>query len=71
MIFLDPPYETGNEEVSAVIKLMHDNNFLKPDALAIVERATKSDEFVWPAPLKAVKTRDYGTATFYFATYEM
>lgn len=71
VVFMDPPYETENVEVEDVIKQLQNNQFLKSGALIIIERPSKGSEITWPHPLKSSRMREYGTAVFYFATYEL
>lgn len=71
VVFLDPPYETENKEVEDIIKLLVNNHFLNSGALVVIERPSKGEEISWPLPLKSSRMREYGTAVFYFATYEL
>jgi 16S rRNA (guanine966-N2)-methyltransferase len=40
--------------------------WLAPDALVVVERATRSGEVTWPDGLQLGKSRRYGEATFWY-----
>jgi 16S rRNA (guanine966-N2)-methyltransferase len=40
--------------------------WLAPDALVVVERATRSGELGWPAGYLPGKSRKYGEATFWY-----
>lgn len=71
VVFLDPPFEKENIELGDEIRLLINNKFLNSGALIVMERPSKGSEFIWPEPLKSTRAREYGTAAFYFATYEM
>ena len=71
VIFIDPPYETENKVVEDELKQLINNSYLNSGALVVIERASKGEEISWPIPLKSSRMREYGTAVFYFATYEL
>lgn len=63
LVFSDPPYEVGNDEVTtdlaAVAPLLH------PDGVIVVERSTRSGEFVVPPGLAPWRKRIYGETTLH------
>lgn len=71
VIFLDPPYETENAEVESILNLLIQNNYLNSESLVVAERPTKGVQFNWPLPPTSSRNREYGTATFYFATFDL
>ncbi len=49
VVFADPPYALAGDEVSAMLQMVSDHGWLAPEALVIVERATRSGPVSWPA----------------------
>ena len=66
VVFADPPYALGGEEVSAMLTALADRAWLAPGALVIVERATRSGPVRWPAGYVQDRARRYGEATFWY-----
>jgi 16S rRNA (guanine966-N2)-methyltransferase len=66
IVFADPPYALGGDEVSAMLTALADRAWLAPGALVIVERATRSGPVRWPAGYAADRARRYGEATFWY-----
>jgi len=64
-VFADPPYALAGAAVTRVLALLA-RDWLTPDALVVVERATRSGEVDWPAGLAVGKSRKYGEATFWY-----
>lgn len=58
VVFLDPPYELGEPELTATLALLAPR--LAENGLVIVERSRHSPEPVWPAGLELVRDRAYG-----------
>jgi len=66
VVFADPPYALGGEEVSAMLTALADRAWLAPGALVVVERATRSGPVRWPAGYAQDRARRYGEATFWY-----
>jgi 16S rRNA (guanine966-N2)-methyltransferase len=66
IVFADPPYALADREVSAMLAALHDQGWLAPGALVIVERATRSGPVSWPAAFEPDRARRYGEATFWY-----
>jgi 16S rRNA (guanine966-N2)-methyltransferase len=64
--FADPPYATADAEISRVLSLLTDEGWLAPEALVIVERATRSGPVRWPDGFVPDRARKYGEATFWY-----
>lgn len=71
VIFLDPPYEIENAEVEEILKLLIQNKYLNSGVLVVAERPSKGVKFNWPTPPTSSRIREYGTATFYFASFAL
>jgi 16S rRNA (guanine966-N2)-methyltransferase len=65
VVFADPPYALAADEVSGVLTLLL-RGWLAPQALVIVERATRSGPVSWPAGFVPDRARRYGEATFWY-----
>ena len=66
VVFADPPYALVADEVSGMLVALADRGWLAPEALVIVERATRSGPVNWPAGFAADRARRYGEATFWY-----
>ena len=64
-VFADPPYALAGAAVTRVLALLA-RGWLAPDALVVVERATRSGPVDWPAEFAVGKSRKYGEATFWY-----
>lgn len=69
VLYLDPPYEVPNAIIEKVLKKIIEKQLLKPDAVVIVERSTRTQPFSWPEGLNGKKERKYGEGTVYFANF--
>lgn len=67
IIFIDPPYEFSNQAVEELLDLILKKNFIRPSGVIVIERATKGEPINWPAPLKQLRSKEYGIATLYYA----
>jgi 16S rRNA (guanine966-N2)-methyltransferase len=65
LAFADPPYALAGAAVTKILELLA-GGWLAPDALVVVERATRSGEVSWPDDFIAGKCRRYGEATFWY-----
>ena len=66
IIFIDPPYEFSDQAVHELLDLILKSNFIRKGGVIVVERATKGSHINWPAPLKELRTKEYGVATLYY-----
>ena len=70
IIFMDPPYEFGDQGVYELIDLIIKNNFSKQGSVLVIERSSKSPAIKWPAPFKELRVKEYGVATLYYGEHE-
>jgi 16S rRNA (guanine966-N2)-methyltransferase len=64
VVFADPPYVVP---VDKTLELLRNGRWwLAPDALIVVERATRSGDLSWPEGYVPGKARRYGEATFWY-----
>ena len=66
IIFIDPPYDFSDQAVHELLNMILQNNFIKSGGVIVIERATKGSYVNWPAPLKELRTKEYGVATLYY-----
>ena len=66
VVFADPPYALADADVSRMLSLLADEGWLAPEALVIVERATRSGPPHWPDGFVPDRARKYGEATFWY-----
>jgi 16S rRNA (guanine966-N2)-methyltransferase len=64
IVFIDPPYEVTNEEVTANLKALEAH--LNADAVVIVERSSRSGAVSAPKYLKFDEEKSYGDTVLYF-----
>ena len=68
-IYLDPPYDFSDSEISTILEKLHTNNFFKDGAVIAIERASKTKQPVWPQGYEPSRTKVYGQASIYYANY--
>jgi 16S rRNA (guanine966-N2)-methyltransferase len=64
IVFIDPPYEVTNEEVTANLKALEAH--LNADAVVVVERSSRSGAMSAPDYLKFDEEKSYGDTVLYF-----
>lgn len=69
IIFMDPPYEMSNAEITELLIQIRDRQLIQPRGIIAIERASKEDAFVWPDTMACEKVRSYGEASIYFGGY--
>lgn len=66
LAFLDPPYALHPSAVESVLHRLRVFGWLAPDALVVVERATRTGALGWPAGYAAEQDRQYGDTTLWY-----
>jgi len=61
--FLDPPYA---DPVEPVLRLLAERGWLAPEAIVVVERASRRTGPGWPARIAELQSRRYGEATLWY-----
>ena len=64
IVFIDPPYEVTNEEVTANLTALETH--LNADAVVVVERSSRSGAVSAPKYLKLDEEKNYGDTVLYF-----
>ena len=65
LIFADPPYDTSDDEVAAVVSAVSDR-WTAPGAVVVVERGARAAAPVWPDPLESIKQKRYGESSLWY-----
>ncbi|MDR2114562.1 MAG: 16S rRNA (guanine(966)-N(2))-methyltransferase RsmD [Bifidobacteriaceae bacterium] len=60
LVFLDPPYNLELNQIDAVLVRLDHPGWLVPQAVVVVERATRSRAPKWPAGWETLEVRPYG-----------
>jgi len=66
VVFADPPYATGEEEVSAMLQSLTAHGWLAPGAVVIVERSKRSPEPAWMDGVTGERARRYGETVLWY-----
>jgi 16S rRNA (guanine966-N2)-methyltransferase len=66
LIFADPPYPLADDALTRVFADLAGHGWLAPDAVVVIERATRSPEPVWPAGVTGLRGRRYGETTLWY-----
>jgi 16S rRNA (guanine966-N2)-methyltransferase len=66
LVFADPPYALPADELAGVLQRLAENGWFAPDAVIVVERASRDPEWMWPTPLVPVRSRRYGEGTLWY-----
>jgi 16S rRNA (guanine966-N2)-methyltransferase len=66
IVVADPPYDTGETEITALLTRLVEHGWLADDALVIVERGSRSPEPAWPEGLAGERCRRYGETTLWY-----
>jgi 16S rRNA (guanine966-N2)-methyltransferase len=66
VVVLDPPYALPAVDVVGVLVDLLAYGWVGPEAVVVVERASRDPDWVWPAGLAADRSRRYGEATLWY-----
>jgi 16S rRNA (guanine(966)-N(2))-methyltransferase RsmD len=66
IVFADPPYETPETELTALLSGLVEHAWLAPEALVIVERGSRSPEPAWVPGITGERSRKYGETTLWY-----
>ncbi|MEU6150567.1 16S rRNA (guanine(966)-N(2))-methyltransferase RsmD [Actinosynnema sp. NPDC047251] len=69
VVFADPPYAVTDEQLGLVLDGLVRHGWFADGALAIVERAARSPEPIWPGALESLRSKRYGDTALYWAEY--
>jgi 16S rRNA (guanine966-N2)-methyltransferase len=66
VVFADPPYPLGNDELVAALAALIRNGWVRDGATVVVERSARTVEPAWPAGLVRSRERDYGETVLWY-----
>jgi 16S rRNA (guanine(966)-N(2))-methyltransferase RsmD len=66
VVFADPPYGTGPDEITTMLDGLVRHGWLGPEATVVVERSTRSPEPVWVEGVTLERSRRYGETTLWY-----
>ena len=66
LVFADPPYTAGDDELSEVLAALCGNGWLAKDAVVIVERDVRSGPPPWTEYYAADRSRRYGETVLWY-----
>jgi len=67
LVFLDPPYDLPEPELTAVLTHLATPGVLNEQAIAVVERSARTPEPTWPDSLQLIANKTYGETAVYYA----
>lgn len=68
-VLADPPYDVDSARLRHMLDLLVAGGWTAVDSLVVVERAARSGEPDWPAPLAALRSRRYGDTAVHWARH--
>jgi 16S rRNA (guanine966-N2)-methyltransferase len=70
VVFADPPYALGDDELAEVQRALVDNGWLAADAVVVLERSTRTAvrgaPLTWVDGITADRSRRYGETTLWY-----
>jgi 16S rRNA (guanine966-N2)-methyltransferase len=69
IIFMDPPYELSNEEITELLQIIKERNLIQPRGIITIERRSTSTPFAWPEGMVCEKVRSYGQGSMFYGGY--
>lgn len=66
VVFMDPPYGMGDDELASVQTALVEHSALADDAVVVVERSTRSGEPPWVDGLDGERHKRYGSTTLWY-----
>jgi len=66
IVVADPPYALPAEDLAAVLRELVRQRWVVRGGLVVLERASRSGDWEWPAGLEPVRSRRYGEAHLWY-----
>jgi 16S rRNA (guanine(966)-N(2))-methyltransferase RsmD len=66
VVFADPPYAVPDTEITALLAALVDRGWLAPEAVVVLERASRGAAPHWPDGLTGERSRRYGETTLWY-----
>jgi 16S rRNA (guanine966-N2)-methyltransferase len=69
LVFADPPYVTGQDELTEMLNALTSQGWLQPSAVLLIERSSRSLEPQWPEGMVRQAIRRYGETSIWQAEW--
>lgn len=66
-IYIDPPYDLSDVDVIETLIQVRDGGYLDSQGIIAVERNSRTKEISWPEGFTALREKNYGQATIFYA----
>jgi 16S rRNA (guanine966-N2)-methyltransferase len=66
VVFLDPPYALGAEEVTAALAALVSHGWVEPGGAVVLERSARSVAPEWPDGLQVRRQKKYGETVLWY-----
>lgn len=66
VVFADPPYDVPGDRLTALQQALLDGGWLAPEAVVVIERASRADPLQWIGNLTELRARRYGETTLWY-----
>jgi 16S rRNA (guanine966-N2)-methyltransferase len=66
VVFADPPYETTEDEITAVLQALANHAWLAEGGTVVVERSSRTPEPVWVQGITPERSRRYGETILWY-----
>ncbi|MEY4290597.1 MAG: hypothetical protein RL130_539 [Actinomycetota bacterium] len=66
-IYIDPPYDLSDIDVIETLIQIRDGGYLDSQGIVAVERNSRTKEISWPEGFTALREKNYGQATIFYA----
>ena len=66
VVFADPPYAVGDDEILQLQEALLAADWLAPDAVVAIERSSRGDPLSWVDGITADRSRRYGETTLWY-----
>lgn len=67
-IYIDPPYDADDLDVTETLIQLVAGGYLHPDALIAVERNSRVKELSWPDGVELLREKNYGQASIFYGS---
>lgn len=65
LLVADPPYDVAADVLAGILSVLATERVVAA-GIVVVERSSREAEWLWPAPLQALRVRRYGSGTLWY-----
>jgi 16S rRNA (guanine(966)-N(2))-methyltransferase RsmD len=66
VVFADPPYAVGEDELAALLDSLVAQDWLAPDGVVVIERSSRTPEPRWPLYVTSHRAKRYGESMLWY-----